>query len=167
MKLLIALILFGLSANAQTQQTPPLPREFKWKMDNNKLATGGLVFLAGAAKGFNETLLFHWKAFHQQFPHASARWYNPEKSWKNKYKNGVPAQGAKFPGSTNIFVMTTDQYHLNNFVIRAAWLTAIVIKFGDGKKPFKYYLKDLLYYSLCHQAGFYLTYYPFEKMKVK
>lgn len=139
----------------------------KWKISSNHIWTGGLVFLAGAAKGFNETLQFHWKEFRRQFPGANAQWFNPSLSWKNKYKNGDPEAGAKFFGSTSVFIMFTDQYHLNNFINRAAWGTALVIKIGEGKKPFKQYLLDFLYYGLCHQAGFAATYYPFSKYKGK
>jgi len=139
----------------------------KWKISSNHIWTGGLVFLAGAAKGFNETLQFHWKEFRRQFPGAKAQWFNPTLSWKNKYKNGDPEAGAKFFGSTSVFIMFTDQYHLNNFIIRASWGTALVIKIGEGKKPFKHYLLDFLYYGLCHQAGFAATYYPFSKYKGK
>lgn len=139
----------------------------KWKITRNHLWTGGLVFLAGAAKGFNETLQFHWKEFHRQFPRANPQWFYPTVSWKNKYKNGDPEAGAKFPLSTSVLIMFTDQYHLNNFINRTAWGTAIVLKIGEGKKPFKQYLLDLLYYGLCHQAGFAATYYPFEKYRGK
>ncbi len=139
----------------------------KWKLTRNHVITGGLVFLAGAAKGFNETLQFHWKEFHRQFPGAHASWFYPGVSWKNKYKNNDPSAGAKFPLSTSVLIMFTDQYHLNNFINRTAWGTAIVLKIGEGKKPFKQYLLDFLYYGLCHQAGFALTYYPFEKYRGK
>lgn len=139
----------------------------KWKVSRNHLLTGGLVFLAGASKGFNETLQFHWKEFRRQFPHANAQWYNPGISWKNKYKNGDMNAGAKFPLSTSVLIMFTDQYHLNNFINKAAWGSALIIKIGEGKKPFKQYLLDFLYYTLCHQAGFGLTYYPFSKYKGK
>lgn len=139
----------------------------KWKISSNHIWTGGLVFLAGAAKGFNETLQFHWKEFRRQFPGARAQWFNPSQSWRNKYRNGDPRAGAKFFGSTSVFIMFTDQYHLNNFINRAAWGTALVIKIGEGKKPFKQYLLDFLYYGLCHQAGFAATYYPFSKIQGK
>ena len=157
MKLLVALLFFGITVQAQHKT-----ESSKWKMDRNKWLTGGLVFTAGASKGFNETLLFHWKAFHHAFPKANAQWFNPNESWKNKYENGDPDAGAKFPLSTSVLVMFTDQYHLNNFINKAAWGSAMVFKIGEGKKPFKQYLMDFLYYTVCHQAGFALTYYPFK-----
>jgi hypothetical protein len=139
----------------------------KWRLNRNHIATGSLVFLAGIAKGFNETLQFHWKEFHRQFPNANPQWYSPSVSWTNKYKNGDPNAGPKYFMSTSLLIMFTDQYHLNNFINRMAWGSALVIKIGEGKKPFKQYLFDFLYYAACHQAGFALSYYPFSKFKGK
>ncbi|MFN8291487.1 MAG: hypothetical protein U0U70_14615 [Chitinophagaceae bacterium] len=139
----------------------------KWKLTSNHLWTGGLVFMAGAAKGFNETLQFHWKEFKRQFPSANPHWFNPMVSWKNKYKNGDPAAGPKSFLSTSVLIMFTDQYHLNNFLIRMSWASALVIKIGEKKKPFRQYLWDFLYYSACNFAGFASTYYPFSKYRGK
>jgi hypothetical protein len=58
--------------------------------------------------------------------------------------------------------MFTDQYHLNNFIQRSALTAALVIKIGEGKKPLKHYLFDLLFYSACHQAGFHAIYSPIQ-----
>lgn len=185
MKLLIALLLFSHSVDAQVTDVPEMPHEAlslesitltkekksirlapeKWRMTGNCWVTGGLVFLAGASKGFNETLMFHWKSFRHAFPEANPRWFNPDESWRNKYKNGDPNAGAKFPLSTSALVMFTDQYHLNTFINRVAWTSTIVIKIGEGRKPLKHYLMDFVYYTFCHQAGFALTYYPFKNYK--
>jgi len=137
----------------------------KWKLTRNHLYSGGLIFIAGVSKGFNETLEFHWKGFRHMFQDVNRQWFDPEVSWRNKYKNGDPDAGPRFPLSTTVFVMFTDQYHLNNFINKLAWTSAIVIKLGEGKKPLKYYLLDMVYYTACHQAGFALTYYPFKGYK--
>lgn len=137
----------------------PVP---KWRMTGNRYLTGGLLILAGAAKGFNETLQFNWNGFHSVFPKANAQWFWPAYSFKNKYKDGDPEKGAKFPLSTSLLVMVTDQYHLNNFIQRASITSALVIKIGEGKKPLKHYVFDLLYYSACYQVGFGAVYYPFK-----
>jgi hypothetical protein len=57
--------------------------------------------------------------------------------------------------------MFTDQYHLNNFIHRTSLMSALAFKIGEGKKPFKQYLLDLLFYSACCQVGFSAIYYPF------
>jgi len=165
MKLFFILLLFGLTAHAQDAgKLQKKPRE-KWKLNSNHLITGGLVFVGGTCKGFNETLVFHYKAFFDRFPNLSRKWFDPRKSWRNKYKNGDPLEGPKFPLSTTVFAFTTDQYHLNNFIGRSALFTALVIKIGEGKKPFRYYLFDFLYYTACYQAGYAITYYPFAGWK--
>lgn len=163
MKLLLVSLLSVFSAAAQNipDSVPVQKMEQKWRINKNKILTGSLIFLAGASKGFNETLTFHFKTFHQKFPNANPQWFNPSISWRNKYRNGDRSQGNRFFLSNTVLVMTTDQYHLNNFINRASWIAAIVLKIGEPKKSFKYYMKDLLYYTVCNQLGFYLTYYPF------
>ena len=134
----------------------------RWRLDKNRIITGALLFISGAAKGFNETLQFNWQGFHSVFPKANPQWFWPSYSFKNKYKDGDPSKGAKFPLSTSLLVMVTDQYHLNNFIQRASMTAALVIKIGEGKKPFRHYLFDAIYYTACYQLGFGSVYYPFK-----
>ena len=49
-----------------------------------------------------------------------------EFSWVNKYKNNDPKQGAKFLGSTTIFVMFTDAWHVFSFVFRVSYAIAFL-----------------------------------------
>lgn len=134
----------------------------RWKFNGNRILTGGLLVLAGAAKGFNETLEFNWKGFAAVFPKANPKWFYPQQSFKNKYKDGDPEKGEKFPLSTSALVMFTDQYHLNNFIQRGSITAALVIKIGEKKKPFRHYVFDALYYTACYQVGFGSVYYYFK-----
>lgn len=79
-----------------------------------------LISLAGIAEAVMDTLQFHysrsifdagrWRRFWCiKWKYRS--WWNPEESWKFKYKNNDSTQGAKFPGSTTIFVGLTDGWH--------------------------------------------------------
>src|SRR5687768_11332737 len=142
MKITILFMLFGMSVQAQMN----CYQEDRWRLDKNKLFTGSLAFLSGSAKGFNETLLHHYSYFRKKFPGANEQWFNPKISWRNKYKDGTSQSGEKFPLSTSVLVMFTDQYHLNHFVHKSALLTALVIKIGEGKQPLKHYIFDLLFY---------------------
>lgn len=184
--LLIPVLLLGLAAQSQvylddvpTESSPivtqpqPAPvnvlgtkvkinKKDRWRLDGNKLLTGGLIFTAGAAKGFNEALQFNYGGFENIFPKANDQWFYPTLSFRNKYKNGDPSKGAKFPLSTSVLVMFTDQYHLNNFIQRAALTAALVIKIGEGKRPLRHYLFDALYYTACYQVGFHGVYYPIK-----
>jgi hypothetical protein len=144
------------------RKTIRLNNTSKWGITKNKAVTGALVFLSGSAKGFNEALQFNYFGFESIFPKANDQWFYPGMSFKNKYKDGDPAKGPKFPLSTSVLVMFTDQYHLNNFIQRASLTAALVIKIGDGKKSFKHYVFDALYYTACYQAGFHSIYYPIK-----
>jgi hypothetical protein len=135
-------------------------KETRWKMNRNKYWTGGLMLMAGAAKGFNEGLQYQYNGFAKIFPGANKQWFYPGHSFRNKYKDGDPAKGPKFLFSTSLLVMVTDQYHLNNFIQRASITSALVIKIGEGKRPLKHYLFDMLYYTACYQAGFHSVYAP-------
>jgi hypothetical protein len=137
-----------------------IDRSKRWRIDGNKILTGGLIFTAGAAKGFNEGLQFNYGGFENIFPKANDQWFYPTLSFRNKYKDGDPTKGPRFLLSTSVFVMFTDQYHLNNFIQRASLTAALVIKIGEGKKPFRHYVFDALYYSACYQVGFHSMYYP-------
>ena len=150
---------FPIIANSGKVQ---IDRTKRWRLDKNRIITGALLFTSGAAKGFNETLQFNWQGFHSVFPKANPQWFWPSYSFKNKYKDGDPSKGAKFPLSTSLLVMVTDQYHLNNFIQRGAMTAALVIKIGQGKKPFRHYLFDALYYTACYQLGFGSVYYTFK-----
>ena len=155
--LLMALASYSLQAQEKIAEKP------KWRIDKNKILTGSLVFIGGSAKEFNETLQFNYKTFEKTFPGANKQWFDPKQSWRNKYEGGNPDNGPKSFLSTSVFVMFTDQYHLNNFIQKTAIMTALVIKIGDGKKPFKHYVYDLFWYTACYQAGFVTTYYPFTR----
>ena len=157
----VVLVLVSFSLNAQDDGKK------KWKMDKNKILTGSMVFVGGAAKGFNETLQSNYRIFEKTFPGNNRQWFDPRVSWRNKYAGGNPDNGPRFFLSTTVFVMFTDQYHLNNFIQRTAIISALIIKIGEGKKPFKHYLFDLAYYSACYSAGFAATYYPFTSRNYK
>ena len=102
--ILLAFVLVATTGNAQTVRAEPEPvttgfslaaaptppkdkkkevvlQSSRWKITNNHVWTGGMVFIAGASKGFNETLQFHWKEFKRQFPKANPQWMNPAISY--------------------------------------------------------------------------------------
>lgn len=187
MKLLFVPILFiAFSSQAQIDLGGPLPQQMsafpyapepaitgginpveirvqkknKWKLTKNKILTGSLVFTSGLAKGFNEALQYKYNGFEEIFPRANDQWFYPTFSYNNKYKNNNPAMGPKFPFSTSLLVMFTDQYHLNNFIHRASLTAALILKIGEGKKPLKHYLLDALYYTACYQVGFHAIHAP-------
>lgn len=183
---LLPLLFFSLSVRSQINLADPLPEKMvasqftpsvnavtvnteekirihkkdKWKLTKNMIWTGGLVFTAGAAKGFNEALQYKYNGFEEIFPRANDQWFYPTFSYNNKYKDNDPSKGPKFPLSNSLLVMFTDQYHLNNFIHYAALSAALVIKIGDKKRPLKHYIFDALYYTACYQLGFQALHAP-------
>ena len=142
----------------------PLFTTAQYKIDKNKIITGSLIAVSGAATGFNETLMHHYYKFKAKFPNANDKWFNPEESWVNKYKDGNCEEGDKFPLSSSLLSFTTDQYHLNAMIRDVSLKAAVTFKLGNGgkKQKFIYYVYDLLYYSACYSLGFYLTYGSFH-----
>lgn len=54
-------------------------------------------------------------------------WFDKDKSWRNKYKNGDPKQGEKFFGSTTFLVWLTDGWHLFQTVFYVTFVFSILI----------------------------------------
>lgn len=54
------------------------------------------------------------------------KWFiDPKVSWRNKYKNGDPAQGPVFPFSTSILCAITDLWHLAKNIMLVLLYSAI------------------------------------------
>ena len=84
-----------------------------------------LTIALGITKAIVDTLSFRRKYFSQSNTLPDS--WQIENSWRNKWKNGDPAQGEKFWGSSRWLVPLTDAFHLfgmlNHILIFAAILT--------------------------------------------
>lgn len=108
------------------------------------------TFLGGAFEGSAETLKFHYWRFEKRFPKANDAYWDPNKSWENKYK-------VNYPGSQTYLVWTTDGYHMTRMVRNAAFMTAIVIRKKERKKWY-WYLAEGAGHLVAYQIGFHTTY---------
>ena len=112
-----------------------------------------LPFVAGATWGLHETISHHWGYFAAKHPNANPQWWNPAKSWTNKYKNGDPEHGR-----TGWPVQVTDAKHLlvlgHNATLFGAGLS---IGFGKPRKWWRYAI-DAGVSLICFSAGNFLTY---------
>lgn len=137
-------------------------RKLRKKRVNNYLVTGSLVLLSGAADGINQALQFQYPGFKKAFPGANDKFWKPALSGANKYKNGDPAQGARFPGSRTWLVFVTDGYHLTRFTDHLFMSGAVAFKIaGHEKKKWYIYVAEAAGYWLVNRAGFCLTYNRF------
>jgi len=129
------------------------PNVIQWRKEIIPITT---MFLAGAANGINQDLLFHYHEFESTFPNANPQFWNPDLSWRNMYLNGDPLQGERFPGSSTIFAGFTDGYH-STILVRNLFITTSICLSPQtrGWKPF---LTKTLIYSLSYGLGFELVY---------
>ena len=129
------------------------PATIQWRKEIAPITT---MFLAGALNGINQDLLFHYHEFESTFPNANPQFWNPELSWRNKYLNGDPTQGEKFPGSSTVFAGFTDGYH-STILARNLFITTSICLSPQtrGWKPF---LTKTFIYSLSYGLGFELVY---------
>lgn len=146
MKWIITIVLL-LSSTASYTQAINLRKEWP------TLAT---AFLSGSSDGAAETLRDHYKEFKLRFPNANDQFWNPDISWKNKYKNGDYTQGPKFPFSTNALVWTTDGFHLMRASKNTLMVTTIILHTRE-KKSFKNHLINTLLHTAAYHAGFNFT----------
>lgn len=92
-----------------------------------------LSILAGLADGIRDVLSFRYdrSIFPQQYGEqvlgAGPDFWNPEISWRNKWKNGDPQQGERVPGSSTVFVFLTDGWHLLQFLMLTFFQLAIAL----------------------------------------
>lgn len=124
-----------------------------------QIAPASLVFLAGACDGLNQVLNYQYKGFKRHFPGANDQFWYPSTSFQNKYKNGDPKQGARFPGSTTYLVFVSDGHHLTRFGEHLFLSGAIALKLDDvGKKRWTYILAEMGAYWFVNRMGFCLVY---------
>lgn len=115
----------------------------------------GLSFASGVFYGIHETVVHKPSRIPDDW---NQQWWDASESWRNKYKNGNPQEGAAFPGSMGAFVWTTDAKHFFGAGYRVTMFGAgLTIGMGE-KRKFKHYLRDCLVSAAAFQLGFHLSY---------
>ena len=154
MKLSLSVVCFFVLLTLSTGQS------YNWK---HAILPAGLSFVSGASSGLHETILHHYPQFKSKFPEANDQYWNPDISWKNKYANGNNADGPKFPGSTTVFVFTTDAYHFTNSIHRWTLFSAgLTIGIGE-KRPWWHYAIDTAVSFVSYSIGFHAVYSVYFK----
>jgi hypothetical protein len=133
-------------------------RSFKLK---EQIAPAVMMFFAGAADGLNQVISFKYESFKKAFPGVNNTFWSPKVSYRNKYKNNDPRQGAKFFGSTTFLVWTTDAYHSTRFAEHLFMVGAVAVKFTQQKKKWYYYLAEAAGYWIVNRTGFAAVYNSF------
>ena len=176
-KLLVFLIIIatvGQGAKAQALLVfdyPDSDRDKNWNYQPRRIAAPAATqFVAGMAKGVGDMLQFKYSRtiFPQQpgqrLLGRSRQYYDPARSWRNKYQNGDPRQGEKFPLSASMFVGLTDAWHATDFVRTTAHqMTVFTYRYPSpdryrGKnRGWKTFLIDFAIMKLAHSTGFHIA----------
>lgn len=83
-----------------------------------------LVVLAGIFNACMDVLYYRWKIC--IFNKCNENWFNPNKSYINKWKNVNGIRKERFLGSSTVFVFLTDFWHLLKFLMILAFAFAII-----------------------------------------
>jgi len=157
--------------NAQNIYLPPMKLEeprFNWKAAG---IMGGLGFVAGASDGLSQMFLFHKDDAENIF--GDPKKWNPDETWRRKWKNGDKYQGEAFPLSSTLLVFTVDPYHGTRTATR--WFSAgqygvhgyfTFQEFRGWKMRSKRERRDIICLNLarvlfgeaCRNIGFHATY---------
>lgn len=155
MKKYLALVLLLLITVTTQSQINVLGQTTK-NQESNFYVTTSLLFVSGMADGLAEASKFHTQGVTEVF--GNPQFWDNSLSWRNKYRNGDPAQGAKFPLSTTALAWTTDGYHLSRMIRNSTMIAAVTIRIGEPAKKWYYYIAEAVIYYLTYQIGFTLSY---------
>lgn len=98
------------------------------------LLRGSTMLIPGISGGLHEVIQHRYPNFKKRFPKANDRFWNPEVSWEEKYKD-------PYPGS-RMFPVFTDAYHLTNAINSVGLIgSSIFITIGE-KRPWWHYAID-------------------------
>lgn len=120
--------------------------------------TGGSLYLSGVFDGLGEILSAKYDHFQQVFPNADPTFWDRNRSWQRKWKNGDPSQGEAFPLSSTALVFLTDGYHLSRYARNRFMFIAIGFNWERPKKKWWYHIIDSLVYSAAYSLGFHTSY---------
>jgi len=138
----------------------PLSYKYEFRVREH-VAPAVLMFLAGAADGLNQAISYRYSSFKKAFPGVNDVFWSPKISYRNKYKNHDPTQGAKFFGSTSFLVWTTDGYHATRFAEHLFMVGAVTVKLTQQRKKWYYYVAEAAGYWVINRAGFAVVYNSF------
>ncbi len=104
--------------------------------------------VAGAFEGTMDYLQFHYD--------GNSQFWQPDISWKNKYKNHDVNQGLTFVG--RYFVPATDGWHAMKAGKNTFTVVGLVLHPYSKKQKWYYYVIEGISYWAVNKIGFHLTY---------
>jgi hypothetical protein len=97
----------------------------------------GCWTLAAMCNAVMDTIAFKYKR--SIFNNLNQQYWNPAKSWRNKYKDKMVFKGPAFIGSTTVFSFLTDAWHLFQFLSNSFLALSVVIIYHETVNPNLWY----------------------------
>ena len=97
----------------------------------------GCWILAAMCNAVMDTIAFKYKR--SIFNNLNQQYWNPAKSWRNKYKDKMVLKGPAFIGSTTVFSFLTDAWHLFQFLSNSFLALSVVIIYHETVNPNLWY----------------------------
>ena len=154
MKKLLPIVLLAIAVTAQSQIK--LLGQTTAKQESNFYITSSLLLASGMADGLAEASKFHPNGVTEVL--GNPQFWDNSLSWRNKYRNGDPAQGAKFPLSTTALAWTTDGYHLSRMIRNTTMIIGLTITLNEPLRKWYYYIIEGVIYYIVYTTGFNLSY---------
>ena len=106
-----------------------------------------LIILAAFFNSLMDVLQFRYSK--SVFPQEGVKreFFDPDLSWRNKWKNGNAEEGEAYPGSSTVFVLFTDAWHLFQFLMFSCF-NLIILVLAHRIWKLKWYLYILLFVSI-------------------
>ena len=131
--------------------------DFKWhKITKNEILVMSLQVISGVADGINQAIAHH------KFG-AGNKFWDYKISWQNKYANWPSDKSEAFFGSSTVFVMFTDGYHLTRSISFYANSISIAVSSSEWldcpkKDRWKLIAKKALLSHITNRVAFTVTY---------
>jgi len=118
------------------------------------LFSATLIVLSAIFEAIIDTISFHYnKSIFTKIKNPG--FWNPEWSWRNKYKHYDPIFGERFFLSTSLFVCLTDAWHLFKMLSKVfAWTSLIIL--GMSVSNILNAVAFGLLFKIVHQTVFHL-----------
>lgn len=121
------------------------------------------LILAGFFNSIMDIIVHKWSIsiFSKIKNEKLLQFINPKLSWTNKWKNNDYKQGEKFIGSSTVFVMFTDLWHLCQFLMIISFIVSTIfyIPIMDNS------ILNIIIHYLAFTLSFNLFYYKIFKIK--
>ncbi len=125
------------------------------------IASAILLFMAGIAKGIQDTLWFHFEA--SPFAKKNPLFWDPKRSWQNKYKDYMGGdERPRFLFSKTYLAFLTDGWHLFSTIQLTCIQAAVALPAVAALDvPMWWLLPAIVVLKLVFGAGFRI-YYKFK-----